>query len=174
MKLKNSELLLKHHLQVIILKAIQNAQLMGKETAIQDMGEVQGDLTSIRQQIGMGLSDDDFFHLTCHIDPNLQLKIEKGCYVDLDKLLPKECGENSVYSNEKKMEWVQCEGSTYLVPAKKSSRINCFRRWEQAFRMYATIYCTKNPNRSHEIWQYISVINTASVSYNGTMYTIMI
>ena len=27
--------------------------------------------------IGSGVSDDDFFHLTCHIDPNLIHKIEK-------------------------------------------------------------------------------------------------
>ena len=45
------------------------------------------------------------------------------------------------------------------------SRINCFHRWEQAFRMDATIYCSKHPNRSREIWQYILVINTASMSY---------
>ena len=106
------------------------------------------DFTSVRQQIGMGLTDDNFFHLTCHIDPELQLKIEKGIYVDLDKLLPKDKVDLShSYSNETKLEWVQSEGSTYLVLAKKTSHINCCCRWEQA-----TIYCSKNPNRSREIW----------------------
>ena len=119
--------------------------------------------------IGTGLSDDDFFHMTCHIDQNLKRKIEKGDYVDLDKLLPK---DNNLFqgkiasSNETKLEWVQSEGSTYLVPVKSTSQINCFRRWEQAFRMYATLYCMKNPSRAKEIWQYVSVINTASMSYN--------
>ena len=28
------------------------------------------------------------------------------------------------------------------------------------------IYCIVNPNRTREIWQYISIINTASMSYN--------
>ena len=51
------------------------------------------------------------------------------------------------------------------MPAKKSSRITGFRKWEQAFRVYATIYCSKNPHRSREIWQYISIINTAANSY---------
>ena len=126
-----------------------------------------------RQVVGNGLSDDDFFHLTCHIDQGLKKKIENGEFVDLDKLLPK---DNSFqgrlsYSNETKLEWVQSEGNTYLVPAKNTSRVNCFRRWEQAFRMYATIYCTKNPSRSREIWQYVSIINTASMSYNwDTVY----
>ena len=31
-----------------------------------------------------------FFHLICHIDPALKGKIERGEYVDLDKLLTKE------------------------------------------------------------------------------------
>ena len=41
-----------------------------------------------------------------------------------------------------------------------------FRHWEQAFRAYATIYCGANPKRSKEIWQYITVINTAATSYS--------
>ena len=124
---------------------------------------------TVRQVIGStGITDDDFFHLTCHIDPSLKRKIESGEFVDLDKLLPKDNTFHGriVASNETKLEWVQSKGSTYLVPAKNTSRVNCFRCWEQAFRMYATIYCTKNPNRAREIWQYISVINTASMSYS--------
>ena len=53
----------------------------------------------------------------------------------------------------------------FLVPARKESRINSSRRWEQAFRLYASIYCDKNPFRAKEIWQYISVIQTASTAY---------
>ena len=34
--------------------------------------------------------DDDFFHSTSHVDKALREKIEKGLYVDLAKLLPKE------------------------------------------------------------------------------------
>ena len=118
--------------------------------------------------VGTGLSDDDFFHQTCHIDSNLRSKISKGEFVDLDKLLPKDrlFDSSNQYTNETKLEWVQSEGGTYLVPAKKTSRINCFRKWEQAFRMYPTIYCTENPLRAREIWQYISVINTASLAYS--------
>ena len=40
--------------------------------------------------IGSGVSNDDFFHLTCHIEPNLIHKIEKGEFVELEKLLPKD------------------------------------------------------------------------------------
>ena len=47
----------------------------------------------------------------------------------------------------------------------RDSKIASFRRWEQAFRAYATIYCGANPHRAKGIWQYITVINTAAMSY---------
>ena len=113
--------------------------------------------------IGSGVSDDDFFHLTCHIDPNLIHKIEKGEFVELEKLLPKD--KIGKTGEENRLEWVQRDGKTFLVPAQRDVKIASFRRWEQAFRVYATIYCGANPYRSKEIWQYITVINTAASSY---------
>ena len=44
-------------------------------------------------------------------------------------------------------------------------KTNNFRKWEQAFWVYATIYCGANPSRAKEIWQYITVINTAASSF---------
>ena len=97
--------------------------------------------------IGAGVSDDDFFHLTWHIDPNLIHKIEKGEFIELEKLLPKD----KINKGEDCLEWVQRDGGTFLVPAQKDVRISSFRKWEQAFRAYATIYCGANPHRSKEI-----------------------
>ena len=112
--------------------------------------------------IGSGVSDDDFFHLTCHIEPGLIHKIEKGEFVELEKLLPKEkFGKN----DEGRLEWVHRDGGTFLVPAQEDNKIGSFRCLEQAFRAYATIYCGANPQRSKEIWQYITVINTTAASY---------
>ena len=54
--------------------------------------------------IGSGVSDDDFFHLTCQIEPNLIHKIEKGEFVELEKLLPKEkLGRGN---EDNRLEWV--------------------------------------------------------------------
>ena len=114
--------------------------------------------------IGSGVSDDDFFHLTCHIEPNLIYKIEKGEFVELEKLLPKEkLGCRS--QEENRLEWVQRDGGTYLVPMSRDNKIGSFRHWEQAFRTYVTIYCGANPHRVKEIWQYITVINTVATAY---------
>ena len=111
--------------------------------------------------IGSGISDDDFFHLTCHIELSLIHKIEKGEFVELEKLLPKDKFNKS----EDRLEWVQRDGGNFLVPAQRDSKIGSFRKWEQVFRAYATIYCGANPHRSKEIWQYITVINTTASSY---------
>ena len=35
----------------------------------------------------IGITDDEFFYLTCHVDPNLKCKIGNGEFVDLEKLL---------------------------------------------------------------------------------------
>ena len=56
-----------------------------------------------RTPLERGKSDDDFFHLTCHVDPSLVSKIEKGEFIDLERLLPKDrnFGRNSVAGEQK-------------------------------------------------------------------------
>ena len=71
--------------------------------------------------IGSGVSDDDFFHLTCHIEPSLIPKIEKGEFVELEKLLPKDKIGRSAEENH--LEWVQHDGGTFLVPAQRIIRL---------------------------------------------------
>ena len=110
-------------------------------------------------------NDDNFFHITCHVDPGLKEKIEQGEFVDLDILLPKErCGGSHVYREEKRLELVQRDGQQYYAPV-QTQRINSVRKWEQTFRIYAVIYTQVNPNRAGEIWQYIYCINTAALTF---------
>ena len=96
-------------------------------------------INQVSQEVGMnipntgaGVSGDDFFHLTCHIEPNLIHKIEKGEFVELEKLLPKE-KLGSFRSEDNHLEWVQRDRNTFLVPAQKDNKIGSFRKWEQAF-----------------------------------------
>ena len=109
--------------------------------------------------------DDDFFHLTCHIEPGLRAKIERGDFVDLEKLLPKDRLSHRL-GDDNKMEIVNRDGATYFVPAGDSdAKINNLRKWDQAFRVYAAIYCKTNPSRSAEIWQYVYIIHTAAATF---------
>ena len=73
-------------------------------------------INDVIPNIGSRVSDDDFFHLTCHIDPNLTHKIEKGEFVELEKLLPKDkLGRNE----ESRLEWVQHDGGLSLFLLKR-------------------------------------------------------
>ena len=117
--------------------------------------------------------DDEFFHLTCHIDGTMKNKIERGEYLELEKLLPK-CNGTGTNTAEGRLEWVSKDGMTFLSPAQdKEQKITNIRKWDQAFRVYAAIYCNANPSHAGEIWQYIYVINSAVNSYqwdNVTFY----
>ena len=117
--------------------------------------------------------DDEFLHVTCHIDGNLKIKIECREYVDLEWLLPKDPaggGGNIDLQDENKVEIVAKGRHTYFKPV-RDSQINGLRKWEQAFRVYAAIYTQANPERAGEIWQYMLEINVAASSYQWTNVT---
>ena len=110
------------------------------------------------------IDDDEFFHVTCHVDKSLTQKIQNGEFVDLEKLLVKDRFKRR--SSDERLEFVSHEGQTFLAPAQdRENRIFGLRKWEQAFRVYAAIYSKANPHRSSEIWQYIHTINTAASNY---------
>ena len=110
-------------------------------------------------------TDDDFFHVTCHIEKSLREKIERGEYVDLDRLLPKErCGGSQIYREDRELKFFERDGTAFFAPAQEA-KVNSVRKWDQAFRVYAAIYTTANPERASEIWQYVHVINVAATTF---------
>ena len=105
--------------------------------------------------------DDDFFHVSCHIDKAIIAKIERGEFIDLEKLLQKKTLLEP--NNDKRLQLVNRDGESYFVPSvDKETKINNVKKWEQAFRVYTTVYCKANPERSAEILQYADVINRAA------------
>ena len=113
-------------------------------------------------------NDDDFMHVTCHIDGVLRAKIGKGEFIELERLLPRTRSQIMGENSSSEIEVIKKDGSTFRLPDGGSSRetkIYNVRRWEQAFRVYAAVYSEQNPHRSAEIWQYVHIINTAAVSY---------
>ena len=108
--------------------------------------------------------DDEFLHLTCHVDQGLSSKIKKGEYVDLEKLLPKD--PTRKLTNENRMELVNRDRLPFFVPVTDKEKIGSVRKWKQASRVYAAIYSRANPLRSVEIWQYVYIINLAASSYS--------
>ena len=90
------------------------------------------DLDKLKRLITQS-EDDEFFHLTCHVDETLKAKIEKGTFVDLQKLLPK--NRFQMLNEEQKMQFVNKNDVPYWVAADNDQlRITGVRKWEQAFR----------------------------------------
>ena len=107
--------------------------------------------------------DDEFFHTTCHIDESLREKIKKGQFVELCKLIIKKFSENT----ENRMQLVNRDGTSYFVPTTdRETKIDGIEKWEQAFRVYTTIYCEANPSRAGEILQYVDIIHRAATIFN--------
>ena len=68
--------------------------------------------------------------------------------------------------DDDRLEWVYKDGGTFLALASsRENRINGIRKWDQAFRVYAIIYCGAHPERAKEIWQYVEIIHTAANSF---------
>ena len=124
-------------------------------------GDFQAGVSGGTNSSVIALCDDDFFHVSCHVDPIMKQKIENGQFVELEKLLPKQ----RYGQDDSEMKLVFREGRSFFVPAANQNRINSVRRWEQAFRIYAAIYSQANPHRAAEIWQYVHIINVAASSY---------
>ena len=59
--------------------------------------------------------DDEFFHLTCHIEPSLKSKIESGQYVELERLLPR--SRSQIIADEQKFQMINKNGYSYWIPA---------------------------------------------------------
>ena len=129
----------------------------------------KGNLLNYQKLLQKCDDDDEFFHVTCHINGTLRGKIARGEYVDLEQLLPRGQGSGgyslmSEPNDESTVEIVSKDGHTYFKPM-KDNQITGLKKWEQAFRVYAAIYTEHNPERSGEIWQYIHTINIAASSF---------
>ena len=98
------------------------------------------------------MNDDDFYNFAPHIDKKLRRKIENGRYVDLAKLIKR--NKSVANRNENGVELINREGHSYLISVsiRDAPVINCFRRWEQAFHVYAGIFTQANPHRGHELY----------------------
>ena len=111
-------------------------------------------------------NDDDFFLVSCHIDPLVKQKVERGEFVDLEKLLPKNKAAGGFSMNDdSRIRLCQEEGETFLAPVKSAPKINSIKKWDSAFRIYTTIFAGTNPERGTELLQYAHIIHTAAANY---------
>ena len=100
--------------------------------------------------------DDEFFHITCHIDQAVKAKIERGEFIELEKLLVRDRLFNRSMQSDSRLALYNIDGFTYVAAAyDREGRISGVCKWEQAFRVYAATFSKANPSRASEIWQYV-------------------
>ena len=122
------------------------------------------ELEELRHLRYLDMEDDEFFHTTCHIDTSIKEKIAKGGFVELDKLLQKKL---QFGPKDERMQLINKDGVTFFAPPiDRETRIDGIKKWEQAFRVYSTIYCDANPSRAGEILQYVDIIHRAAAIFN--------
>ena len=106
--------------------------------------------------------DQEYLVIGGHVDESMQQKIAQGEYVDFSKLIPR---DKILTEEDNRLELVIRNGKTFWTPVSESVTINCFSRWEQAFRIYSNIYTRAHPHKSSELIQYNHVIHSISLSY---------
>ena len=112
------------------------------------------------------VNDDDYTHVSCHVDDPLMIQCKRGDFVELLKLKPKSKTQMNE-SESHRLDIITKDGHSYLVSGNKETqgKINSVRQWEQCFRVYAAIYSEANPTRASEIWQYVEIINQAASTF---------
>ena len=109
-------------------------------------------------------TDDEFIHITCHVDQGLIDKVEDKQFVELDPFVPKMDLHN--FDPEQKLEMVQRGGDVFWRPhIDKKQKITNLHTWDQAFRVYMAIYTRKYPNEAPEMTQYVHTIHHAAAKY---------
>ena len=112
------------------------------------------------------VNDDDYLHVSCHVEENLAVQCKRGDYVEMIKLRPKSKTQMT-NQDEQKIDIVTKDGHSYLVAGNREAhgKITSVRQWEQCFRVYASLYSEANPTRASEIWQYVEIINQAAATF---------
>ena len=120
-----------------------------------------------RANMAMGRSalaiDEDYLLIGGHVEDSVRIKIEKGEYVDLAKLIQK---DKILAEDDRRLNMVIKNGQAFWIPSSEGlTNINNFNCWQQAFRVYSDIFARHNPDRAAELIQYSHVINTISTQF---------
>ena len=69
---------------------------------------------------------------------------------------------------DQRLEIISKNGKTFFQPVSdrdSHTAINCLLKWEQAFRVYCTVFTSRHPDKASELLQYNHIIQYASQYY---------
>ena len=108
--------------------------------------------------------DQDYIVVRAHVDEGLQQWIVQGQYMVFCRLLPK---DKILVEDDGRMELIVRDGKTYWMPAVASEvvAITNFSKWEQAFRVYSSIYLKAHPEHAGQLIEYNHIIHSVALSF---------
>ena len=117
-----------------------------------------------RSFVHSAMVDENYLIVAAHVDEHTQVKIEKGQYVDLARLIPRDRLDEE---DDNTMQMVVKQGKTFWKPSSlyEGVTINNIAKWEQAFRVFADIYTRAHPHRATELIQYNHIIHMTASTY---------
>ena len=126
-----------HHINAVDEGAAKSWVEQARETANKLI--LEAEQMKAKLEVPQGMSnvyhtdqmDDNFFHITCHVDDALKAKIEKGLFVELEKLLVKDrpFGRQSS-ANDNRMGLFTKDRMTYFAPTMdRDVKISNVRKW---------------------------------------------
>lgn len=102
--------------------------------------------------------------LGSHVDKAMQIKNVRNEYIELKDLLPRRKGLR-YRDNKPGMKLVNDNGQSKWVEEDDETYISSYKRWEEAFEIYASIYIKGYPHRAHELYDYKHCIRDAANTY---------
>ena len=106
--------------------------------------------------------DESYSVIGKHLDDNIKRRIQEGEFIDFSRLLPR---DRMLALNDNRLELINNNGRPELRTVTDSENIGSFHKWEQAFRVYSTIYTDRYPERAKQLLQYNHIIFSASLTY---------
>ena len=110
------------------------------------------------------LVDNDYQVLGNHLDDSIKKKIVQHEYVDFARLLPR---DRVKVENDNRLEMINPNGKTYWVPYSDQDNlaITSYNKWDQAFRIFSSVYTRAHLGRASELLQYHHLIYSATQNY---------
>ena len=102
--------------------------------------------------------DKEYAIIGAHVVENQRCKIIAHKYIDFGGLIPR---EKVTSKGDKQLEIVHKDGQMYFQPIAECENIgiNSVAKWDQAFRIYCTVYTETHSHRTPKMLQYSHIIH---------------
>ena len=137
-------------------------QVPGKDIYESQREKGQGQIFTASDLFHSVVVDESYTMIGRHLDESIKRRIQEGEFVDFSRLLPR---DRILAINDSHLQLFNNNGKPELRFVTESETIGSFSKWEQAFRIFSTIYTDKFPERAKQLLQYNHIIFSAALTY---------